>query len=189
MTGLTLNNLLATSTILIASVLSPSLAHACSCAALRPPCQAVGESGLVFIGTVSEVTTEGILKVARMKIDRTFKSTLNAEEELFDDGMCDGPTLKPGGQYLIYSDRTATGKIPSRGCTRSRAIEYADEDLKFLNAYAEGKTTTQIRGAVRFAPDVQGENDDPQHWKPLRNVHITLSSDLQPIQSDHRCEG
>ena len=44
-----------------------------------------------------------------MSIDRAYKGTLNKTVELFDDGMCDGPDLEIGRQYLMYTRTTLTG--------------------------------------------------------------------------------
>src|SRR5437762_1175788 len=74
----------------------------CSCVAPPPPCQAVGQSQLVFLGTVTEMNIQpGSFKTARMVVDRAFKGTLTKMVDLFDDGMCDGPILKAGKQYLM----------------------------------------------------------------------------------------
>jgi hypothetical protein len=153
-------------------------AFGCSCAPPPPPCQAVGQSGLVFLGTVTEVSARpGSFKTARMNVDRAFKGSLNKTVELFDDGMCDGPTLEVGKQYLMYTSRVpGSGAVPARGCTRSRAIEYADEDLEFLRQYSAGKVTTHIDGTVRYRPD---EPDDSKLGEagrtPMKDVRVTLS--------------
>src|SRR5690348_9623013 len=104
---------------LIALPLFSVRALACSCAAPPPPCEAVGHSDLVFVGTVTGVNTQpGRFKTAQMNIDETFKGALNKTIELFDDGMCDGPDLQPGKQYLMYTSGDPGGGVPARGCTR-----------------------------------------------------------------------
>jgi hypothetical protein len=54
----------------------------------------------------------------------------------------------------------SSGKIAARGCTRTRAIENAAEDIEFLNRYLEGKTTTSISGVVRLQSDEPEGNRD-----------------------------
>lgn len=131
----------------------------CSCAAPSPPCQAIGQSELVFLGTVTEINTQPGLKTARMNVDRAFKGALNKMIDLFDTGMCDGPFLQVGKQYLMYTSGDPNRAVSARGCTRSRRIEDADEDLKFLELYSAGKASTHLDGTVRFRPD---EPEDSQ---------------------------
>jgi hypothetical protein len=133
----------------------------------------VGQSELVFIGTVTrvDVPPKGF-KTAKMHIDRVFKGRLGEVEELFDDGWCNGPNLQVGHQYLMYTRRSPYGAIAARGCTRSRAIEDADEDLKFLEQYALGKVKTQVSGTVRFRPERAEDTEAAR--TPIRGVHIDL---------------
>jgi hypothetical protein len=111
-----------------------------------------------------------------MRGDQSFKGPLAGEVELFDNGMCDGPDLRVGRQYLMYTYATSTGAMPARGCTRSRAVEYADEDLQFLRAYLAGETSTEISGTVRYRPD---EPDDSRLGEkgrtPIDDVSVTIS--------------
>ena len=162
---------------LLAAVIGTALfspaARACSCAPTPPPCEAVGRAQLVFIGTVIEIKIGRPFKLARMKVDRTFKGTLPAEIELYDDGMCNGPVLTIGGQYLMYTQRDPSGSIPARGCNRSRAIQYADEDLQFLKDYKAGKPSTRISGTVRLRPD---EPEDSRGGRrPMKDVRVILT--------------
>jgi len=87
-----------------AVLLFPSHAHACECAPPPPPCQAIGQSELVFLGTVTDMSAQpGNFVRAEMNVDRVYKGTLKSKVELFDDGMCDGPRLEIGRQYLMYT--------------------------------------------------------------------------------------
>ena len=164
-------------------------AQGCECAQPPPPCQAVGQSPLVFLGSVLTVSGRQF-KTAKMRVDQSFKETLPSEVELFDDGMCDGPDLKVGRQYLMYTYRTPTGAIPVRGCTRSRAVEYADEDLQFLKTYLTGKTSTQISGTVRYQPD---EPDDSRLGEPgrtpMKDVSVMISGAGRSFQTKTDASG
>ncbi len=152
------------------------LAPACECAPPPPPCEAIGQTPLVFLGTVVSLA-EAPFKRATMRIDQNFKGPLKGQVELYDDGMCDGPNLKVGRQYLMYTHGTPGVSLPARGCTRSRAVEAADEDLQFLRAYLAGKTSTEISGTVRYRPD---EPDDSrlgdEGRTPMKGVSIRISS-------------
>ncbi len=105
---------------------------------------------MVFLGTVTEAlaTRDGRVVRARMRIDHAYKGVSEKTLVLFDDGMCDGPDLKLGEQYLMYTRRFDNGEVPSRGCTRSRHVEFADEDLKYLNGLADAVPTATLFGKV-----------------------------------------
>jgi len=147
---------------------------ACECAPPPPPCEAIGTSELVFLGTVTEIEVQsGGLKTARMNINRVFKGDLSKTIELFDNGMCDGPDLHVGRQYLMYTSGSPHRPVSARGCTRSRSIEEADEDLEFLKAYSAGKVATHIDGTVQYRPDEPDDNEESR--TPMKDVRITLS--------------
>lgn len=111
-----------------------------------------------------------------MRVDQSFKGPLKGEVDLFDDGMCDGPTLEVGRQFLMYTHAMPSGALPARGCTRSRAIEYADEDMQFLKSYLAGKTSTQITGTVRYRPDEPHDSHLGEKGRtPLEDVSVTIS--------------
>jgi carboxypeptidase family protein len=149
---------------------------ACECGPTPPPCAAVGYADLVFLGTVIEISARvDHLTTARMHVDRAFKGILHETIELYDDGMCDGPALQFGHQYLMYTRGSSTEPVPARGCSRSRAIEDADEDLEFLNQYRLGKVAPHISGTVRLVPDNDDWLDDDD-LTPLKGVRITASS-------------
>lgn len=152
-------------------------ALACSCAPPPPPCQAVGQTPLVFLGTVISANAEGVFKTAQMHVDRLYKGQVKETIELFDDGMCDGPRLEAGHQYLMYTSIFETGAIPSRGCSRSRAVEAADEDLEFLKQYSAGRVPTHVSGTVRYRPDEPEDSKlgDPGRT-PMKDVKVTVSS-------------
>ncbi len=152
--------------------LSVGGALACSCADPLSPCQQAGRSPLIFSGTVTNIRKDGV-QFVRMKVDRTYKGALPAEVELSDDGACNGPDLQLGRRYLMYTERLPTGALPARGCTRSRAIEDAAEDLAFLDEYAKGKTVNQISGRVRYRPDDSSAH--PERRTPLPRVRVALT--------------
>lgn len=120
-------------------IISATKSFGCSCLPPRPPCEAFAMSPLIFLGTVTEVNSQ--TRKSRMNIDHVFKGHLRQSEELFDDGMCDGPQLEVGKQYLMYTTRFPGGAIAVRGCTRSRPVDDAEEDLEFLKQYTSGTVT------------------------------------------------
>jgi protocatechuate 3,4-dioxygenase beta subunit len=120
----------------------------CECAPPPPPCAAYTETELIFLGTVTELGKGQEARVARMRIDKTYKGVLKRTVNLFDDGMCDGPHLEAGQQYLMYTNDNGTDYLPARGCTRSRHVRFAKEDLAFLNGLSKAPATSTVLGQV-----------------------------------------
>jgi hypothetical protein len=144
----------------------PDNALACECAPPPPPCVEYSATPLIFLGSVTEaIQTDGWVRLARMRIDKAYKGISEETVMLYADGMCDGPSLRVGEQYLVYTHDDGTGHLPSRGCTRSRNVKYADEDLAFLNSLAGAE------------PSPQKEAFPIQHCLPLS----TLNDAVQPI--------
>jgi hypothetical protein len=55
-------------------------------------------------------------------------------------------------------------------------VERADEDLEFLKSYAQGKTSTQISGTVRYRPDEPEDSGLREQGRtPMKDVLITIS--------------
>ncbi|MGA2272991.1 MAG: carboxypeptidase-like regulatory domain-containing protein [Bryobacteraceae bacterium] len=120
---------------------------------------------MVFLGTVTEALVaadNGWIQEARMRIDRAYKGVSEKTLILFDNGMCNGPVLEVGEQYLMYTHRIGRGlPVPSRGCSRSRNVKDAEEDLKYLNGLGTAAPTGTIYGQVSVRSDGIGEKDQP----------------------------
>jgi hypothetical protein len=115
---------------------------------------------MVFLGTVTEIlaSPDRDVKRLRMRVDRVYKGVSEPTLVLFDDGMCDGPDLRLGEQYLMYTRRDGEGQVPFRGCTRSRFVEYAEEDLKYLDSLDQLAPTASVFGQVMVEPGGPGGN-------------------------------
>jgi len=100
---------------------------------------------MIFLGTVTETIEAGLF---RMRVDKAYKGISEETVILYDSGMCDGPSLYVGEQYLMYTHDDGSGYLPFRGCTRSRNVKYAEEDLAFLNSLPGAAPTGTISGHV-----------------------------------------
>jgi|SRR5579859_2817700 len=141
---------------------SPS-ALACECAPPPPPCAAYAGTPIIFLGTVVDAleTTDNYVVRARVQIDKAYKGISSDTVTLFDDGMCGGPPLRVGEQYLIYTYDPGTGALPSGSCTRSRNAKYASEDLAFLNSLSTTAPTATLTGKVTIVADDITETKSP----------------------------
>ena len=125
-------------------------AFGCSCPEF-PPCQAYSQVTTVFVGTVAEAlaTNNGRISRARIQVDRTYKGVSQETLTLLTDvRACADPELRVGEQYLIYADMLESGEVASAGCSRSRAVRYAQEDLKYLDNLSDAAPTGTIFGTV-----------------------------------------
>ncbi len=104
-----------------------------------------------------------------MRIDRAYKGVTESTLTLFDDGMCDGPILTIGEQCLMYTRRDESGEIPARGCTRSRHVMYAEEDLKYLDGLNEAAPKSSVFGRVETWPEGAGNKE------PLPGATVSLT--------------
>ena len=125
-----------------------------------------------------------------MSVDRAFKGDLKKLIDLFDGGMCDGPVLQIGKQYLMYTSGDPNGPVPARGCTRSRRLEDAEEDLNFLQLLSGGKAVTHVDGSVRFRPDEPEDSRLGDAGRtPMKDVQITLSGEGKQFHATTTSDG
>src|SRR5215475_10550974 len=75
----------------------------CECAPPPPPCAAYTETELIFLGTVTELGKGQEAGVVYMRTDKAYKGLLEKTVKLFEYGMCDGPHIEVGQQYLMYT--------------------------------------------------------------------------------------
>jgi hypothetical protein len=118
---------------------------------------------MVFLGTITQALaiTDGRITRARMQIDRAYKGVSENTLILYDNGMCNGPNLIVGEQYLMYTGRQGNDDVPSRGCSRSRHVKYAEEDLKYLNGLSAAPPTSKVFGKVVVRTDDYYGKDKP----------------------------
>lgn len=148
--------------------ITPENALACECAPPPPPCVEYSAVPMIFLGTVTETIEAGLF---RMRVDKAYMGISEETVILYDSGMCDGPSLYVGEQYLMYTHDDGSGYLPSRGCTRSRNVKYAAEDLAFLNSLPGAAPTGTISGHVTM-----GTGDVTKTGNPLSGASVEISN-------------
>jgi hypothetical protein len=122
----------------------PASAKPCECYCrhnwLDNPLEMKRHSKAVFVGEVleereatrAEARRLHVSFVVRLRVEQYWKGTRTREMIVSAMGElqpgCCGVSLKIGQRYLIY----AVGKQLDTGCTRSRHLDGADEDLRAL---------------------------------------------------------
>jgi hypothetical protein len=151
----------------------------CVCMDPYSPCQAIGAQ-LVFLGTVTKIQSgHSIL----MKVDRAYKGALDGTVEVLNDIMCPGPLLKLGGQYLIYTSSTTTGRVEIHQCSRIRSVDEAAEDFKYLSQYVSGSFIPYVAGTVRSCKEKGIYQFCDDSGPPLKGIMVTLLGEGKSYQA------
>ena len=116
----------------------------CSCPMSGPPCQAASTADSVFVGTVRGIESidrdpsSGFdrLVLVRMDVERWFVNAVPRQVEIVTGpggGDC-GYRFANGGRYLVYAWKTETSRYRTSICSRTRPLDEAREDLRYLTA-------------------------------------------------------
>jgi len=99
---------------------------------------ALQHSTAVFAGEVTGEEKNGDIKTFKFKVEKYWKGADRKEIEIFvyQTARYQSP-FKEGEKFLVYAVADDDGKLTVSRCSRSRALEHAEDDLKQLG---EGKT-------------------------------------------------
>ena len=115
-----------------------SVVYPCSCI-YGSARQELRKAKAVFVGQVIEIYSgsgrEEYPAIVELKVERYWKGIKKSEtiEVLSDLGLhsCHPVLYKKGARYLVYAYKNK-GKLVTTGCTRTKEIEEATEDMKEL---------------------------------------------------------
>jgi hypothetical protein len=95
--------------------------------------KAYEESKAVFTGEVVGEDKEGDERTFDFKVEKYWKGAdaKNIEIVVYETARFQA-WFKKGGKYLIYAEADEDGKLRVGRCSRSRDIDYAEEDLQKL---------------------------------------------------------
>ena len=122
-----------------------SQARSCTCEVFSDgsPRSEMHHAKAVFIGEVLEVRKATTAEqedlfgpyIVRLRVERFWKGVKHSEVLVETDLTGCGPHFKVGQKYLVYGMR----KQLHTGCTRTRLLDQADEELKALGPGKELK--------------------------------------------------
>jgi hypothetical protein len=162
---------------------------ACDCATRLSPGEAYSRAAGVFIGLVKRVEPDASKndqtnqkdragqkdqaaqdtaseQVAYIQIEKSFKGAKEGEIVVHqpDDGCA--PKFREGQRWLLYADHVdGSDHWVVFGCSRSRGIAFANDDLLYLGRLPESAAQTRISGVVS-----QYEQSPESGFSLVRNV-------------------
>jgi len=152
----------------------------CVCISIPNVADSLKKADAVFVGKVESISE----KRAKLKVERVWKGKIPAEVVMLMGGSvferegkepiefpftsCDYE-FDVGEQYLIYASSFGGNYYRTWVCTRTRGLQYAQEDLKELG---EGKPPEEPRSSVgRMIPSAAKPNNRLQPTPRLRASH------------------
>ena len=92
---------------------------------------ALKKSTAVFSGEVLEIRSGVNFLQARFRLERSWKGVESDEVFVFTDGSAESPHYRVGEKYLVFAG-ISYDKLFTGACSRTKRLEYAEEDLKQL---------------------------------------------------------
>ncbi len=169
--------------LLLASFADDALA--CSCPLSGPPCQAAWTADVVFSGTVRALdriegsAADWLFERVRVTfvVDQGYINAPSGVVEVATGsggGDC-GYHFTVGKRYLVYAWKRPSAGLVTGICSRTRPIDEAEEDLKYLRSIPAKATGARVYGRVnewRRDPAEERGAD----YGPLEGIRINLQS-------------
>ena len=96
---------------------------------------ALKQSAAVFSGEVLELKNGSTYIEARFRVERSWKGVEAEEVTVLADRTTESPHYRVSEKYLVFA-YTRDGELFTGNCSRTKKVEYAEEDLRQLG---EGK--------------------------------------------------
>jgi hypothetical protein len=97
---------------------------------------ALKNSTAVFLGEVFEIRSGVNFLQARFRVKRSWKGVEAEQVSVLTENTAESPHYRVGEKYLVFAG-IRDGKLFTGNCSRTKRLEYAEEDLKQLG---EGKS-------------------------------------------------
>ena len=181
-------------------LISYAKAIACDCSpdASAPACQKIATAQVVFIGTVRSIEPDpGMPNVARFRVYRfrvqtAYKGLSPGATEVVvnpDNLTSCHREYNNGATYIVFgTTRGGSDEILSGGCHGSRLVEYAPDDVRFLEAYRNHRAANSVFGRVLQWGDRFG-NNDRDATAPVDGATVTLQSGSKSFNKKSSSDG
>jgi hypothetical protein len=112
-----------------------------------------------------------------MKIEQAFKGVKESDIVFTQSGDLEdcSLTFTTGERWLIYAMRDPkTNALHPIECSRSRKVEFASSDLRYLQALPESATKTRLAGSIaQYMPEWSRSY---RYFKPLSGIKVTVTN-------------
>jgi hypothetical protein len=92
---------------------------------------ALKQSAAVFSGEVVEMKNGRNYTEARLRVERSWKGVEAEEVSVLADSTTESPHYRVGQKYLVFAV-IRDGELFTGNCSRTKKLEYAQEDLQQL---------------------------------------------------------
>jgi hypothetical protein len=142
---------------IVAVLLSPAHAFACSCVAEVPLCQSFWQANAVFAGEVlsfEKIDPEQFFsrRIARVRVERVWRGEVTGVVEVSTGaggGDC-GYSFRPRQQYVIYAHKGPQGTLSTNICTPTKLLSKASADLEYFKGIEAPSSGGRVYGTARF---------------------------------------
>lgn len=88
-------------------------------------------STAVFSGEVVEIRSGVNFLQAQFRVEHSWKGVEAEQVSVFTENTAESPHYRVGEKYLVFAG-VRDGKLFTGNCSRTKRLDYADEDLKQL---------------------------------------------------------
>jgi hypothetical protein len=162
--------------VVLVALIASRPADACTCMSPKTTCEAVRRAGVIFVGTVKDVTrvAPNGLDVT-VAVDEVFWGALGKTAVIEARGLggsCDYGNYPLGEKLLLFANARSSGVLSVMGCSRSGLVKQRASELAELRA-AAARGTGHVSGRVAMADGT-----------PRANIEVRVASRSLAVRTD-----
>ena len=108
----------------------------------------VKSSTAVFSGEVLEIRSGVNFLEARFRVERSWKGVEAEQVFVLTENTAESPHYRVGEKYLVFAG-IRDGKLFTGSCSRTKRLQYAEEDLKQLGEEKSHSKAEKFRLAAK----------------------------------------